>query len=453
MTLRLRLTLAALAVTLPMGLLLLWYDTAKQHDVAEQLLAELIEWRMTTEHARCEAAPESFGGLLARADMPSGPRGGPAPPPEDRAPPPQPDDLPPSPPPRHRDGPRRAHGRTPTIFAYDENLQSRNPNAPVIPKELVDAIRTRDVATSPFGFRSSTVEVLVALSGRTGPCAYVLARGTTNPEWGIFPESNLWVLPTIAVFAAMLLVLGPVVRRIQKLTLAVRRSANSEYASAIVEDEKGDFHFFGEEVAASVDQAMSAMPNTTLERLGSENVSERCAAVAELPRLGGEDAYTRISAAFDDPSEEVRSAAARALFNFQADRAAAFTRALREAPVERRRRIGSAIASSGLASEAISHLTGESREKTYDAFSLLFLMSKAGEVQPLLRAIEEHSNIEVRLAVVKLLALSGQHEILPAFRRLAVRGSLPPEVRSSVMEAIYQISSQGTASGPVPVKR
>jgi HEAT repeat protein len=225
------------------------------------------------------------------------------------------------------------------------------------------------------------------------------------------------------------------------------------HSSAIVEDEKGDFHFFGEEVASSVDQAMSAMTNTTLERLGSENVSERRAAVAELPRLGGEDAFTQISAAFDDPAEEVRSAAARALFSFQADRAAAFTRALREAPAERRRRIGSAIASSGLASEAISHLTGESREKTYDAFSLLFLMSKAGEVQPLLRAIEEHSNIEVRLAVVKLLALSGQHEILPAFRRLAVRGSLPPEVRSSVMEAIYQISSQGTGSGPVPVKR
>ncbi len=228
------------------------------------------------------------------------------------------------------------------------------------------------------------------------------------------------------------------------------------HSSAIVEDEKGGFHFFGEEVASSVDQAMSAMPtmpNTTLERLGSENVRERCAAVAELPRLGGEDAFTQISAAFDDPAEEVRSAAARALFSFQADRAAAFTRALREAPAERRRRIGSAIASSGLAGEAISHLTGESREKTYDAFSLLFLMSKAGEVQPLLRAIEEHSNIEVRLAVVKLLALSGQHEILPAFRRLAVRGSLPPEVRSSVMEAIYQISSQGTSSGPVPVKR
>jgi len=179
--------------------------------------------------------------------------------------------------------------------------------------------------------------------------------------------------------------------------------------------------------------------------LGSESVNERCAAVTALPQVGGEDAFTHISGAFDDPAVEVRNAAARAMFSFQSDRAASFTRALRAGTPERRRRIGAALASSGLATEAIGNLTGESREKTYDAFSLLFLMSKAGEVQPLLRAIEEHSNIEVRLAVVKLLALSGQHDILPAFRRLAVRGSLPPEVRSSVMEAIYQISSQATA--------
>jgi len=46
-------------------------------------------------------------------------------------------------------------------------------------------------------------------------------------------------------------------------------------------------------------------------------------------------------------------------------------------------------------------------------------MSKAGETQPLMRAVEEHSNMEVRLAVVKLLALCGQPDILPAFRRMA----------------------------------
>ena len=224
------------------------------------------------------------------------------------------------------------------------------------------------------------------------------------------------------------------------------------HSSAIkqeAEETDGDFQFLeNSQENMGGGGTASAVSNTTLDMLASENISERCAAVIALPNLGGEDAFAHISAAFDDPAEEVRTAAARALFNFQADRAAAFTRALREAPPDRRRKIGAAIASSGLASEAIGNLTGESREKTYDAFSLLFLMSKAGEVHPLLRAIEEHANIEVRLAVVKLLALSGQHEILPAFRRLAVRGSLPPEVRSSVMEAIYQISSQASADTP-----
>jgi HEAT repeat protein len=181
------------------------------------------------------------------------------------------------------------------------------------------------------------------------------------------------------------------------------------------------------------------------QALRSNSAPARASAVAELPRVGGENAYHRITAAFDDPAPEVRSSAARALFDLQVDRAAAFTRALREAEPDRRRAIGAAISSSGLANEAISNLTGESRDKTYDAFSLLFLMSKAGEVRPLMRAIEEHPNAEVRLAVIKLLALSGQPEVLSAFRRMAVRGSLPAEVRAAVMEAIYQITSQTPA--------
>jgi HEAT repeats len=196
-----------------------------------------------------------------------------------------------------------------------------------------------------------------------------------------------------------------------------------------------------EKGVAEFDQ-FSTVPGAILKRLSSESTEERASAVADLARVGSDDSFREISAAFDDPAVEVRNAAARSLFSLNPDRAATFTRALRESPPERRRKIGSALASSGLASEAIGQLMGESREKTYDAFSLLFLMSKAGEVQPLMRAIEEHPNNEVRLAVVKLLALSGQQEILPAFRRLAVRGSLPTEVRSAVMEAIYQISSQ-----------
>ena len=190
------------------------------------------------------------------------------------------------------------------------------------------------------------------------------------------------------------------------------------------------------------------IPSDVLKGPNSSEASEREAALAEIARLGGDEAFRSISRAFDDASEQVRNAAARALFYLQPDRAATFTRVLREGSTERRRKIGHALAASGLASTAIANLTGESREKTYDAFSLLFLMAKAGEVHPLVQAIEDYPNVEVRIAVVKLLALSGQPEIVPAFRRLAVRGSLPSEVRSAVMEAIYQISSQARESSP-----
>jgi hypothetical protein len=173
----------------------------------------------------------------------------------------------------------------------------------------------------------------------------------------------------------------------------------------------------------------------------------RAAELQNLSTVETEDAFQQITEAFDDSAPEVRNAAAQALYDFQEDRAAAFTRALRDSPAERRARIGAAIATSGLADEAINNLTGESRDKTYDAFSLLFLMSKSGEINPLMRAIEAHPSTEVRLAVVKLLALSGQPDVLPAFRRMAVRGTLPPEVRSAVMEAIYQVGSQSPGEG------
>jgi tubulysin polyketide synthase-like protein/HEAT repeat protein len=226
---------------------------------------------------------------------------------------------------------------------------------------------------------------------------------------------------------------------------ADQHPAHENFAGLMQDDSGGEFHAVS---VPETERAPSAVSAATLSQLTSDKAPERAAAVMELARSGGEDAFRHINAAFDDQSVDVRNTAARALFNSQDDRAAAFTRALREATPARRRKIGAAIASSGLAQEAIRNLTGESRDKTYDAFSLLFLMSKAGEVQPLMRAIEDHSNIEVRLAVVKLLALSGQPDILPAFRRMAVRGSLPPEVRSAVMEAIYQITSQSPADAP-----
>ena len=84
-----------------------------------------------------------------------------------------------------------------------------------------------------------------------------------------------------------------------------------------------------------------------MARLENANSSERAAALADLAEAGGDDSFRLITKSFDDPSVEVRNAAARALYHLNPELAASFTRALREASPERRRKIGAAIAGSG----------------------------------------------------------------------------------------------------------
>lgn len=184
----------------------------------------------------------------------------------------------------------------------------------------------------------------------------------------------------------------------------------------------------------------------TLRRAALELARRRAqlkmTAMSDLATVGEDDSLEIITKSLEDPSAEVRNAAVRALYRLNPDFAASFfNRALREGTPDRRRRIGAALASSGLVNEAIQQLKVGS-PNLYGTISLLFLVAKAGEVQPLIRLVEDHPSIELRLALIELLASSGEVSIVPALRRLAVRSSLPAEVRSAVINAIYQISSQ-----------
>jgi hypothetical protein len=153
----------------------------------------------------------------------------------------------------------------------------------------------------------------------------------------------------------------------------------------------------------------SGVTPSVLAYLNSVDPYKRAAAVAELARSGSPDAFSMIVNCFDDHSPHVRNAAARAINKLEPNRTVdLFNRALEEGTEERCRNIGSAIAASGLASEAINNLVGDNREETYKALSILFVMAKTGEVEPLVRALEEHPNDEVGKAVTRLLSLSGR---------------------------------------------
>ena len=150
--------------------------------------------------------------------------------------------------------------------------------------------------------------------------------------------------------------------------------------------------------------------------------------------------FDQIAELLDDPLAAVREKAVRDLYELDADRAATLVNdALRDGSPEERRRIGSALADSGLLYEAIDDLMAENHEHCYSAFSLLFLVAKAGVVEPLSAVIEKHPSLDLSLAVIRLLASSGEPEVASTLKRLASNASLPPELRSAAAESINQL--------------
>lgn len=150
--------------------------------------------------------------------------------------------------------------------------------------------------------------------------------------------------------------------------------------------------------------------------------------------------FDQIAELLDDPSAAVREKAVRDLYQLDADRAATLVNdALRDGSPEERRRIGNALADSGLLYEAIDDLMAANHEHCYSAFSLLFLVAKAGVVEPLSDVIEKHPSLDLSLAVIRLLASSGEPEVASTLERLASNTTLPPELRSAAAESFNQL--------------
>jgi HEAT repeat protein len=157
--------------------------------------------------------------------------------------------------------------------------------------------------------------------------------------------------------------------------------------------------------------------------------------------------FDQIAHSLDDASAEVRQRAVRELYDLDPDQAATLVNdALRDGSPEERRRIGTALADSGLLYEAIQDLKGENHESCYGAFSLLFLVAKAGVVEPLISVIEKHSGLDLSLALIRLLASSGEPEVVFAFQRLADNTSLAPEVRHAAAESLAQLNATSSAA-------
>lgn len=301
MKLRLRLGLTTALVSLPLALGLVWWDERSQRRAAGD---ELIQFTIGLANApgwreRCGAEPST---LTEDTPWPAGPPGGPslpgAPPASISPPTPMPLPLGVPPPVMHR--------RPARFFAYGPDLAPHSPVAPPLPADIKDTLAGRDAVLLPGAWHSGQVRVLLRLPGPSGPCAFLLAEGTTEP-WlgGVLPPTQMWLLPLLGVFAAVLLAVGPVLRRIQRLRRAVLASAESEYQRGV--DLGGDdeiaelaraFDAAAEQVRAQLGETRRReealrefLANTTHDIMIPLTVLQgHLAALRERPAISGESA-------------------------------------------------------------------------------------------------------------------------------------------------------------------
>lgn len=220
MKLRLRLAVATVAVTVPMAIALVIVDArARQHAAEEELhrfASERLE--LPGERERCER------GQLSHAGPRGGPPPGEGPPPHDEAPPPGG----PPPPGDDRFGRHREPAR---LYGYDAEGRAIDPDAPVLAPPELAALAAGELVSRSTLWNAGEVEILLRAPWGTGPCAVVLARGTKEPWLGaILPPTRVWLAPIAVVLLAVVIAVGPFVRRIRRLAAAVERQAASGYA-------------------------------------------------------------------------------------------------------------------------------------------------------------------------------------------------------------------------------
>ncbi|HEX8775943.1 MAG TPA: HEAT repeat domain-containing protein [Pyrinomonadaceae bacterium] len=186
-------------------------------------------------------------------------------------------------------------------------------------------------------------------------------------------------------------------------------------------------------------QVQSSVEALSSVAMSDSEPSVRAAAITSLGDINHESVFAAVIVGFADEAREVRAAAARSISHLSFDRADAYVRLLNSASPETMREVARACVKGGMAVQAIDRLASEDRRQAYESFSLLSLLAKTNELEPIVDAIVHHKDYNVRLAAVRLLGLTGSPEIVQQLRQLAVKDGLPEKLRTALLEVVYKI--------------
>jgi HEAT repeat protein len=165
----------------------------------------------------------------------------------------------------------------------------------------------------------------------------------------------------------------------------------------------------------------------------------RSGAVTALGMIDHESVFAPVLIALADETREVRAAAARALSSLHFDRGQAYARVERTADPETLHNFAQACVKTGIAAQSADRLASEDRRQAHEAFSLLSLLTTAGELQPVFDVIENHRDLRAKQAAVRVLSTFATADAVPKLRDVVGMPGMPEDIRTGLLEVLYKL--------------
>lgn len=177
--------------------------------------------------------------------------------------------------------------------------------------------------------------------------------------------------------------------------------------------------------------SVAAISQVALYDLSSKLRSD---AVVILSELDHESVFETVVTACADPTREVRAAGARALFKLTFDRAHAWARIIETGDMARMRHIARCAIEGDIVERSFDRLIHPDRQIAYEAFTLTALLIRAGEAEPVYRAVAEHRDENVKLALLHMLQAFKEEDTFEGLSNLLATYNLSPKIAEKVNE-------------------
>lgn len=170
----------------------------------------------------------------------------------------------------------------------------------------------------------------------------------------------------------------------------------------------------------------------------------RSKAVSTLSEFDHESVFEGVLLACADPTREVRAAAARAFSRLTFDRADAWVRIIETNEPGRMIHASRAAIEGGFVERSFDRLTHRDKKLAYEAFALVALLIKAGEVQQILDTLNTYRDLQVKRAIVHVLSVVKNETAISILTNLIENKETPEDLRKEA-EKVFLQSNSATA--------